>query len=137
MRRTEERSNIVCGDGRNTAVRRTAYAAFGGDIPKRYIMSAQKLLLLLDRLRQRCVEHGGEHAPKAVLRMPVIKAAFAGFDRGETAEYEYSALTLKKRLKRMYHCYRSFAMIIHRLSFFRNTHFRFSFFGRRIFLVFY
>lgn len=60
-------------------------------------MSAQKLLLLLDRLRQRRVEHGGKHALKAVLRMPVVKAAFAGFDRGETAEYEYLRIAAEKR----------------------------------------
>ena len=60
-------------------------------------MSAQKLLLLLDRLRQRRVEHGGKHAPKAVLRMPVIKAAFAGFDRGKTAEDKYLRIAAEKR----------------------------------------
>ena len=70
-------------------------------VPQRDVARMQKRGFFADRLRHGAVQQPRQHAPEAVLRMPVEKRRLARPDRRERAEDEHARLRVIQRRERV------------------------------------
>lgn len=82
----EQGRDVVWLRAADAAVGRTGDFAASDDVPDRDVMREQKALLFFRAFRLIAAEYGGQHAPETVLRMPVKKVGFSGFDRRKAAQ---------------------------------------------------
>ena len=99
----------LCGEGGNivwlrvfdACILRTADIAAGDHIPQRNMMSQQQPLFIGNRARDRLPQHGGKHAPEAILRVAVEERGLARFDRRKGAEDQHPGIRVIERRDRM------------------------------------
>ena len=64
----------------DACIRRACDLTARNRIPKRQSVSQYELFLLLYAMRNRLIEHRGDHPPEPVLRVPIEKVLFPGLD---------------------------------------------------------